>query len=121
MEGLARCLLYEFAGIVRMISSFPEAGGAQRRRDALQRRFLSIVAEGRGRIRSVREAADIMGVSARYLSKVVMDTCGERALDIINDSTLRNAMRLLRDMDMPVKEVASEMGFNSASCFNQFV
>lgn len=100
MEGLARCLVYEYAGVVQdgllpsPSAAGRQAGSRQRRADMIMRDFLYLVAERRGRLRSVKEAAKVMNMSVKHLSKVIMDTCGERAINIINNSTMRNAMRL---------------------------
>lgn len=118
--SLARSMLYEYIRIIGDELRNSMAGG-EGRQYQITRRFLDILSQGRGTVRSVKAVAAIMDLSPKYLSRVVMETTGERPVRLVNRCTLRNAGHLLRDTELPVREVAKQMGFGNVSFFSRFI
>lgn len=117
--SIARSMLYDFARNVwdklGSNSYMPE----QKQQTA--RDFFDLLASGHGRYRQVKEAAQKLNVSPRLLAKTVKEFTGRRALDYINEYTLRNAAHLLRDTRMPIKEISHNTGFPDVVSFCKFV
>ena len=79
--------------------------------DALEARFRS----GEG----VAEYARALGVTPTHLSRVCRDAAGRPALALLNERIMHEARRLLRDTDMPAREIAETLGFSSAAYFTR--
>lgn len=120
MLSNVRCVLYVF---IRELDATLR-NNPSHLRECKQRRmrdFFDLLAARKGRVRSVVEAAGIMGMAPKYLSRIIMETTGLKALRVINDYTLRNVALLLRDTDIPISAIAREMGFDNLSFFGKFV
>lgn len=60
---------------------------------------------------SLNEAADVMGVSAPYLSRCLNEELGESFPDYLNGLRLEYARELLARTDKKIKEIAAEAAF----------
>ncbi|WP_417674203.1 helix-turn-helix domain-containing protein [Pseudodonghicola sp.] len=58
-------------------------------------------------------------IPARKISRAVNDRRGCSVSDLVNGYRVREAMRLLRDSDLPVTQVMLEAGFQTKSNFNR--
>jgi len=63
--------------------------------------------------------AERLGVTPTHLTRVCRQTCGRSALGLLHDRRLFEARRLLHDTRLPVKDVASSLGFTSAAYFTR--
>jgi AraC-like DNA-binding protein len=79
--------------------------------DALEAQFRS----GRG----VNDYAAQLGVTPTHLSRVCRDATGRPAHALLNERVMQDARRLLRDTDMPAREIAETLGFSSAAYFTR--
>lgn len=121
MVSIARCVLYEFVRVLDGNIHHIGSPNTCEHKQKLMRDFFDLLASRRGRIRSVKDSAEFLGISPKYLSRVIVATTGQKAVKFINDYTLRNIALLLRDTDIPIKAVAIDMGFDNASFFGKFV
>lgn len=67
----------------------------------------------------VADYARALGVTPTHLTRCCKQTCGRSALDLLNDRILFEARVLLRDSDLPVNQIASDLGFASAAYFSR--
>lgn len=126
---LFQTLMMEFLMLVeRKIGSLPDADIAQENKDAsvrqstlIYRRFMSLLAESNGRVRSVSVFANMMHVTPKYLSKCVKNESGRSPLDIIHETTAATIRRQLRYSNKTVKEICMELDFPNLSFFGKFV
>ena len=58
-------------------------------------------------------------VSRPHLTRVCRQTLGKSASELLADRIHFEARRLLRETKRPVKDIASELGFNSAAYFSR--
>ena len=75
-----------------------------------------------GRFRSgagVADYAQALNVTPTHLSRVCRDASGRPALALLNERIMYEARRLLRDTDMPAREIAETLGFSSAAYFTR--
>ena len=94
------------------------AGGQGAR---LFRRFMSLMATNPSAARSVKEVAQQLCVSPKYLTSVCRQHAGKSAGELIAASIATRIKQLLLYSDMSVKEVAVEMGFTNLSFFGKYV
>lgn len=59
------------------------------------------------------------GITARKISHAVNRGHGTTVTDLVNGYRVREAMRLLRDSDLPVTQVMLDAGFQTRSNFNR--
>ncbi len=69
--------------------------------------------------KGVADYAAALGVTPTHLSRVCNETCGRPAHGLIQDRLHFEARRLLKETDMPVKEIARTLGFTSAAYFTR--
>jgi AraC-like DNA-binding protein len=81
-------------------------------RDAVERDFASI--------RGVEDYARRLGYSPRTLSRATMASAGVGAKDFIDRRVVLEARRLLAHSDRSAAQIATQLGFSSASNFTKF-
>jgi AraC-like DNA-binding protein len=86
----------------------------------LLRRFLSAVSASYAQLHEVSAYAELLNISAGYLSEVIKEQSGRPAIAHIHERLVVEARRLLFHTDLAVKEIAFELGFEDASYFNRF-
>ncbi len=68
--------------------------------------------------KSIGQAAEVLGISTRHLSRVFQSTMGVSPLNYLMTKRLLTAKVLLTDTRLPITEVADLAGFGSVSRFN---
>lgn len=89
--------------------------------DNLYKQFVEIVINSYPKPRSVEWYASQLHVTAKYLSSVTKQCCGQTALTIINRYVLEDVKRNLMRPEKTIKEVVNELGFPSISFFGKYV
>lgn len=82
--------------------------------------FVSLVEEHFQSKKRVYEYADILGVTANHLSDIVQSTLHVKALSLIHKRILKEAEYLLCYSELSVKQITSELNFESSSQFGRF-
>lgn len=70
--------------------------------------------------RSVQEYADLLGITAGYLTKISKNTTGQPAGNLIRDRLIMEAKRLLAHTDSTVTEICAQIQFDDPSYFGRF-
>ena len=68
---------------------------------------------------AVGEYAEALGVTPTHLTRACRATCGKSAHMLLEDRILFEARRLLSETRIPIKDVAQQLGFNSAGYFTR--
>ena len=97
-----------------------ENDASVRQSTLLYRRFMQLLAESNGRVRSVSTFANLLNVTPKYLSKCVKEEAGHTPLDLIHETTANTIRQQLRYGDQSVKEIAAALDFPSLSFFGKF-
>ena len=126
---LFQTLMMEFLMLVeRRMGSLSSTDDIQENKDAsvrqstlIYRRFMALLAESNGRVRSVSVFANMLNVTPKYLSKCVKDESGRSPLDLIHETTVGNIRQQLRYSNKTVKEICTELDFPNLSFFGKFV
>ena len=67
----------------------------------------------------VQGYAERLGVTPTHLSRVCRESCGKSAHRVLNERIHYEARRLLLESEIPVKDIAERLGFNSAAYFSR--
>ncbi|MGG5507770.1 MULTISPECIES: helix-turn-helix domain-containing protein [unclassified Myroides] len=73
------------------------------------------------RLKAATDFADMLDVHTNYLNFVVKQTLGKSTTTIIQERTLIEAQRLLKNSTLSVSEIAFSLGFEYATYFSSFV
>ena len=104
-----------------------ERGGLDERNSSVRqstivyRRFMALLAESNGRVRSVSVFANMLNITPKYLSKCVKGESGRSPLDLIHENTVGTIRQQLRYTNKTVKEICNELDFPNLSFFGKFV
>ena len=126
---LFQALILEFQMFVdRRRGETAESGSMPREKDSsvrqstlVYRRFMSLLAESNGRVRSVSVFANMLNITPKYLSKCVKDESGRSPLDLIHETTVGTIRQQLRYTNKTIKEICNELDFPNLSFFGKFV
>lgn len=82
-------------------------------------RFMNLIFGYDKRKLSISEYADKLNVSSGYLNKIIKLNTGKSASDWIEDSLMLSAKMMLSNTDLPISDLASELGFLDQSYFTR--
>ena len=85
------------------------------------RRFMSLLSESGGMLRSVSACAGLLNVTPKYLCKCVREQSDRPPLYHIHRSVADAIRQQLRYSDKTVKEIATALDFPNLSFFGRFV
>ena len=125
---LFQTLMMEFLMLVeRRMEVSKDSTNVLEKRDAsvrqstlIYRRFMALLAESAGKVRSVSVFANMLNVTPKYLSKCVKDESGRSPLDLIHETTANNIRQQLRYSNKTIKEICTELDFPNLSFFGKF-
>ncbi|MFS0725397.1 helix-turn-helix domain-containing protein [Paenibacillus sp. 1P07SE] len=66
---------------------------------------------------SLQSAAEQLGLSAPYVSRLFKEETGETVMEYVNRLRIEKAKELLRTTDLPVKEIVERIGYKDVSNF----
>jgi len=96
------------------------AGGSKLHGKLLADKFIEILEQSDGRIRRVDDVAQMLNVTPKYLSKLLMKTMNRKPSVMVSFFTLRAIENRLRYTDKTMQQIADELNFSSASAFGKF-
>lgn len=91
------------------------------RSEKLAGQFKRLVARNFRESRNVRDYAELMHISAKYLCDVVKEVTGKTPREIINDVLLLEAKVLLKSTDMTLSQIGLTLRFDDQSHFSHFI
>ncbi|HSR04935.1 MAG TPA: response regulator [Proteiniclasticum sp.] len=68
---------------------------------------------------SLESAASYMNISTHYFSKLFKSEVGENFIDYVTEKKVERAKELIKDTDIPLNNIAFELGFNEANYFSK--
>jgi AraC-like DNA-binding protein len=66
------------------------------------------------------QMAENIGISYSYIRKIVKEVTGKSLLDYVNILRINEAKRLIRQTNMTITEIASNLGYNNIQSFSRF-
>lgn len=98
-----------------------DSGSMLRQSDKIFHRFIKALAESNGVQRSVKDYANELCVSPKYLTSICRKLEGKTAGELIVINTVGHVKQLLLYSSLSIKEVAAQLGFDNLSFFGKYV
>ncbi len=92
-----------------------------RQGDKIFHRFVLMLAKSNGSQRSVKDYADELCVSSKYLTSICRTHEGKTASELISLNTTGHIKQLLLYSTLSIKEIAQQLGFDNLSFFGKYV
>ena len=122
VESLVESLLHVLAGLLRKSDeqSTNESKSTQTRLGLLFERFMSLVSEYYTSERGMAFYAERLGMTPKYLSRLIKEVSGRSAPEWIDSFVIQEAKSMLRYTDDSIKEIVYKLNFVNASVFYKF-
>lgn len=117
----AQAAIYEMLSWLESSIAEPQTAPKEGRQQIIFREFMQLAMEQAGHEREVRWYADRLSITPKYLSHICHATSGKAASELIEEITVREIKRLLRQTDLVTKEICTQMHFVSLSFFCKYV
>jgi AraC family transcriptional activator of pobA len=83
-------------------------------------KFKKLVTKNLSHYHEVKDYANLLHISAKYLNECVQDVLGVNAKSIIVEQLVLNSRRDLKFSDKTIKEISFDLGFSSPDYFSFF-
>lgn len=103
----------------RQMGGEPEEEPREDAATRLAAAYAALVEQDFHSAKTVRDYAQVLGVTPTHLSRVCNKACGRPASAILADRVHYEARRLLTETHMPVKDIAAALGFASPAYFTR--
>ena len=122
VESLVESLMHVLAGLIQKNAKPVQKGtkSSQSRLNVLFERFMSLVSEYHTTERGVAFYSDRLGMTPKYLSKLIKQVSGRSAPDWIDSFVIQEAKSMLKYSDDSIKEIVYKLNFVNASVFYKF-
>lgn len=122
VESLVESLMHVLSGLIqknaRPINEGPKTSYS--RLNILFERFMSLVSEYHTTERGMAFYADRLGMTPKYLSKLIKQVSGRSAPEWIDSFVIQEAKSMLKYTDDSIKEIVYKLNFVNASVFYKF-
>ncbi|MBR5174993.1 MAG: AraC family transcriptional regulator [Bacteroidales bacterium] len=122
VEPLVESLLYVLSGLIKKSSAKSLEGSktSQTRLNLLFERFMSLVSEFHTSERGMAFYAQRLGMTPKYLSRLIKQVSGRSAPEWIDSFVIQEAKSMLKYTDESIKEIVYKLNFVNASVFYKF-
>lgn len=120
MNSIFQCVFYEICAIIAPHVQYADNGGSMKQANVLFRKFMTLVGDNDGKMRSVKKYAEDLCITPKYLSFISKSVCGKTALELIHESTVNTIVRYLKHSNLSIKEIADILEFPNLSFFGKF-
>lgn len=120
MNSIFQCVIYEICAIIAPHVQYADNGGSMKQANVLFRKFMALVGDNDGKMRSVKKYAEELCITPKYLSFISKSVCGKTALELIHESTVNTIVRYLKHSNLSIKEIADMLEFPNLSFFGKF-
>lgn len=119
LKNLLMSLLHYTFSLYETIERHAQAAGISRKEE-LVRQFTHLLTDNYRTHRTVNFYADQLCVSPKYLSAVVKDVMGKKALQVIADTVILEAKSMIKNSDMTILQIADALNFTNVSFFCKY-
>ena len=120
MQSIFQCFFYEVFAIISPHVQYADNGASVKQANLLFSRFLNLLAQNNGKVRSVKRYAETLCITPKYLSFVSKSVSGKTALELIHQNTVEAIVRYLKHSNMSIKEISETLDFPNLSFFGKF-
>ena len=124
LGALISSLFYSVGGLMEkesaVLSAYEDSSPASSRKTSLFQRFMGLLNKYHTSERNVGFYASRLGLTPKYLSKIIRQVSGRTAPDWIDSYVILEAKNMLKYSDLEVKEIAFRLNFSDTSVFHKF-
>lgn len=120
IQGLVQCAILGLCGVLKTMMPATDATGKSHASSIFQQ-FLNLVHSNKSKSRTVEDYASELCISPKYLSVICKKSSGKTANEWIREHTLEEIRYYLKQTDLPIKQVADQLGFANPSFFGKYV
>ena len=101
-------------------STFKTAGKEMERKVEVFESLVKLIEKNFMRERSVAFYADQLCITPKYLSVIVKSVCGKTVQQLLFKAIIRRSIYLMKNTNMTIQQIASDLSFPNASFFGTF-
>ncbi len=68
---------------------------------------------------TVKDYAQMLGITPTHLTRVCREVTGKTASNLLHERVIAEARRMLEDTEIPIRQIARDLGFGSAAYFTR--
>lgn len=120
MHSIFQCAFYELCAIIAPNIDYKDDGGSMKQANLLFSKFIEMLNNNGGKVRSVKKYAEALCITPKYLSFISKTVSKRTALDWIHEYTMKTIVRYLKHSNLSIKEIADILEFPNLSFFGKF-
>lgn len=120
MHSIFECAFFELCALISPNIQYATDGGSLKQSNILFRKFIELLNRNDGKMRSVKNYAQELCVTPKYLSFISKTVSGKTALYWIHYYTTKTIVHYLRHSNLSIKEIADILEFPNLSFFGKF-
>jgi AraC family transcriptional regulator, transcriptional activator of pobA len=120
MHSIFVCFFSELFATIAPNVQYVDDGATVKQANLIFSRFMEMLVKNNGKVRSVKDYADELCISPKYLSFVSKSVSGKTALEIIHKYTVESIIRYLKHSNLTIKQIADILDFPNVSFFGKF-
>ena len=82
--------------------------------------IIGYISQNYNRDISINDVSEYVGLSYSHVRKIFKEEIGENIIEYINDIRINEAKKLLANMDINIKDIAMNLGYNNVQSFTRF-
>lgn len=120
IQALLRGAILGLCGVLKVVMN-GKASTDISHSNSLFQQFIDLVNSGRSKANTVEAYASKLCISPKYLSAICKKNSGKTASEWIREHILEEIRYYLKQTDLPMKQIADELGFANPSFFGKYV
>ena len=120
MHSIFQCFFFEIFATIAPHVQYVDDGASMKQANVLFSRFLDMLSQNNGKVRSVKRYAESLCITPKYLSFISKNVSGKTALEWIHQYTMDTIIRYLKHSNLSIKEIADMLEFPNLSFFGKF-
>lgn len=120
IQGLVRSAILGLCGVLKSRMPVKEETKHSNGENIFQR-FLDLVSNDKSKSHTVEDYASKLCISPKYLSVICKKASGKTANEWIKEHILEEIRYYLKQTDLPMKQIADQLGFTNPSFFGKYV
>lgn len=120
MHSIFQCFFFELFAMIAPHVQYADNGASMKQANLLFSRFIEMLTQNNGKVRSVKRYAEELCITPKYLSFISKSVSGKTALEWIHQYTMETIVRYLKHSNLSIKEIADMLEFPNLSFFGKF-
>lgn len=120
MHSIFQCFFFELFAMIAPHVQYADNGASMKQANILFSRFIEMLTQNGGKVRSVKRYAEELCITPKYLSFISKNVSGKTALEWIHKYTMETIVRYLKHSNLSIKEIADMLNFPNLSFFGKF-